>query len=98
MQQFFGLVNALLAGDPGTARRCLHMVVYKVRSFCYLQSCMCISPHPPIPPPTEAPSTTSNDAFILLRRFLLPCVQRSQRCKSGYMSWHDAALFDAFRI
>lgn len=34
MQQFFGLVNALLAGDPGTARRRLHMVVYKVRSFC----------------------------------------------------------------
>ena len=31
MQQFFGLVNSLLGGDPGTARRHLGMIVYRAR-------------------------------------------------------------------
>lgn len=33
MQQFFGLVNSLLAGDPAAARRRLGMVTYKVVPF-----------------------------------------------------------------
>jgi ataxia telangiectasia mutated family protein len=33
MQQFFGLVNSVLAGDPAAARRRLGMVTYKVVPF-----------------------------------------------------------------
>lgn len=33
MQQFFGLVNSVLQGDPETARRHLAMVVYKVHPY-----------------------------------------------------------------
>lgn len=43
MQQFFGLVNSVLQGDPETACRHLAMVVYKVRPHLHpALECSCL--------------------------------------------------------
>lgn len=43
MQQFFGLVNSLLAGCESTARRGLKMITYKVRCCMLLSGRTCHS-------------------------------------------------------
>ncbi len=43
MQQFFGLVNSLLAGCESTARRGLKMITYKVRCCMLLNGRTCHS-------------------------------------------------------